>query len=77
METITLTFNPAMPYAASIAAFVKTLPQGVKVSKGVKPLRKRRSNRQVTLDALNEVRSGGGRHYDSLEEFYKEMGLQP
>ena len=37
METITLTFNTSSPYAASIDAFLKTLPPSVKVRKSVKP----------------------------------------
>ena len=52
METITLTFNPAMPYAASIEAFVKSLPQGVKVSKEVKPRRKTKTKKERFLANL-------------------------
>ena len=37
METITLTFNTGSPFAASIDAFLKTLPPSVKVRKSVKP----------------------------------------
>ena len=40
METITITFNPNSQFAASVEAFLKTVPRGVKVSKSVKPSRK-------------------------------------
>ena len=46
METITLTFNPNMPYAASIEAFLKTLPEDVKVSKRIKPANKRTTEKE-------------------------------
>ena len=37
METVTLTFNPDIPFAANIDAFLSTLPPSVKVTKHVKP----------------------------------------
>ena len=52
METITLTFNPDSPFAASVEAFLKTVPEGVKVSKSIKPLRKRKTEKERFLDSL-------------------------
>lgn len=52
METITITFNPNSQFAASINAFLKTVPQGVKVSKSVKPMkpvRKRKTEKERIL----------------------------
>lgn len=49
METVTLTFNPASPFAASMEAFLKTVPRGVKVSKSVKPVRKRKTEKECIL----------------------------
>lgn len=49
METITLTFNPNSPFAANVEAFLKTVPRGVKVSKSVKPARKRRTEKERIL----------------------------
>ena len=74
METITLTFNPNSPFAASMEAFLKTVPQDVKVSKSMKPKRKRRSNYQITLDTIREAREGKNlTHYKSFEEFKEKM----
>lgn len=74
METITLTFNPNIPFAANINAFIDTLPPTVKVSKSVKPKRKRRSNYQITLDTIREAREGKNvNHYSSFEEFCEKM----
>lgn len=74
METVTLTFSPNSPFAASVEAFLKTVPTGVKVSKSVKPKRKRRSNYQITLDTIREAREGKNvNHYSSFEEFCEKM----
>lgn len=76
METITLTFNPNSPFAANVEAFLKTVPQGVKVSKSVKPKRKRRSNRQITIDTIREAREGKNlNHYNSVEELFEKLGI--
>ena len=74
METVTFTFNPNSPFAASIEAFLKTVPQDVKVSKSVKPRRKRRSNYQITLDTIREAREGKNlTRYNSFEAFMEKM----
>lgn len=74
METITITFTPGIPFAAKIEALLKTAPEGVKVSKSVKPKRKRRSNYQITLDTIREAREGKNvNHYSSFEEFCEKM----
>ena len=76
METITLTFNPNIPFAANINAFIDTLPPTVKVSKSVKPKRKRRSNYQITLDTIREAREGKNlNHYNSVEELFEKLGI--
>jgi len=76
METVTFTFNPNSPFAASIEAFLKTVPQDVKVSKSVKPRRKRRSNYQITLDTIREAREGKHlNHYNSAEELFEKLGI--
>ena len=76
METITLTFNPNTPYAAKINAFIDNLPKAVKVSKTVKPRRKRRSNYQITLDTIREAREGKNlNHYNSVEELFEKLGI--
>ena len=76
METITLTFNPNIPFAANINAFIDTLPPTVKVSKSVKPKRKRRSNRQITIDTIREAREGKNlNHYNSVEELFEKLGI--
>ena len=81
METITLTFNPNMPYAASIEAFLKTLPEDVKVSKDfgrreARPSRKRRSNYQITVDTVHEAREGKNvNRYNSADELFEKLGI--
>lgn len=76
METITLTFNPNTPIGANINAFVADLPKAVKVSKTVKPARKRRSNYQITLDTIREAREGKNlNHYDSVDELFEKLGI--
>lgn len=55
METITLTFNPDMPIAANINAFVDSLPSGVKVSKSIKPARKRTTKKERFLASLTKA----------------------
>lgn len=76
METITLTFNPNTPIGANINAFVADLPKAVKVSKTVKPARKRRSNYQITLDTIREAREGKKlNHYDSVDELFEKLGI--
>lgn len=76
METITLTFNPNTPIGANINAFVAELPKAVKVSKTVKPARKRRSNYQITLDTIREAREGKNlNHYDSVDELFEKLGI--
>ena len=52
METITLTFNPNSPLGVHINAFVDDLPDAVKVSKSVRPARKRRTEKERFLDEL-------------------------
>lgn len=54
METITLTFNPNSPFAASVEAFLKTVPHGVKVSKEMKPARKRRTRKERILASITK-----------------------
>ena len=49
METVTLTFSPDSPFAASVEAFLKTVPQDVKVSKSMKPAHKRRTQKERVL----------------------------
>ena len=76
METVTLTFNPDIPFAANIDAFLKTVPSEVKVSKSMKPKRKRRSNYQITLDTIKEAREGKNvTHYASVEELFEKLGV--
>lgn len=76
METVTITFSPNIPFAARIDAFLKTVPPGVKVSKSVKPRRKRRSNYQITLDTIREAREGKNlNHYASAEELFEKLGI--
>ena len=76
METVTLTFNPNIPFAANIDAFLKTVPSEVKVSKSMKPKRKRRSNYQITLDTIKEAREGKNvTHYASVEELFEKLGI--
>ena len=76
METVTLTFNPDIPFAANIDAFLKTVPSEVKVSKSMKPKRKRRSNYQITLDTIQEAREGKNvTHYASVEELFEKLGI--
>lgn len=74
METVTLTFNPNIPFAANIDAFLKTVPSEVKVSKSMKPKRKRRSNYQITLDTIKEAREGKNvTYYKDFEDFKEKM----
>ncbi len=74
METVTLTFNPDIPFAANIDAFLKTVPSEVKVSKSIKPKRKRRSNYQITLDTIKEAREGKNvTYYKDFEDFKEKM----
>ncbi len=74
METVTLTFNPNIPFAADIDAFLKTVPSEVKVSKSMKPKRKRRSNYQITLDTIKEAREGKNvTYYNDFEDFMEKM----
>lgn len=74
METVTLTFNPNIPFAANIDAFLKTVPSDVKVSKSMKPKRKRRSNYQITLDTIKEAREGKNvTYYKDFEDFMEKM----
>ena len=74
METVTLTFNPDIPFAANIDAFLKTVPSEVKVSKSMKPKRKRRSNYQITLDTIKEAREGKNvTYYKDFEDFMEKM----
>lgn len=75
METITLTFNPNSPFAASVEAFLKTVPQGVKVSKEVKPARKRRTRKERFLASITkaarqaeELASKPHKSYNTSEE---------
>ena len=76
METVTLTFNPDIPFAANIDAFLKTVPSEVKVSKSMKPTRTRRSNCQITLDTIKEAREGKNvTHYASVEELFEKLGI--
>ena len=76
METVTLTFNPDIPFAANIDAFLKTVPSEVKVSKSMKPKRKRRSNYQITLHTIKEAREGKNvTHYASVEELFEKLGI--
>ena len=76
METVTLTFNPDIPFAANIDAFLLTVPAEVKVEKSVKPKRKRRSNYQITLDTIKEARGGKNlNHYSSVEELFEKLGI--
>ncbi|MBQ6771292.1 MAG: hypothetical protein IJP44_10000 [Bacteroidales bacterium] len=55
METITITFNPNSPFATSVEAFLKTVPHGVKVSKEMKPARKRRTRKERFLASLTKA----------------------
>lgn len=55
METVTLTFSPNIPFAARIDAFLKTVPPGVKVSKIVKPRRKRKTEKERFLAELTKA----------------------
>lgn len=74
METITLTFNPNIPFAANINAFIETLPPTVKVSKNLKAKRHRRSNYQITLDTIREAREGKNvTRYKDFDDFKRKM----
>ena len=74
METITLTFNPDIPFAANIKAFIDTLPPTVKVSKSIKPARKRRSSSQITIDTIREAREGKNlTRYKDFDDFKQKM----
>ena len=76
METVTLTFDSKSPFAADLNAFLKTVPADVKVSKSIKPKRKRRSNYQITLDTVTEAREGKNvTHYSSVEELFETLGI--
>lgn len=48
METVTLTFNPDIPFAANIDAFLKTVPSEVKVSKRIKPQNGKATKKAMT-----------------------------
>ena len=76
METVTLTFDSKSPFAANLNAFLKTVPADVKISKSMKPKRKRRSNYQITLDTIKEAREGKNvTHYASVEELFEKLGI--
>ena len=76
METVTLTFRTGSPFAASLAAFLKTAPSDVEVSQDAKPRRKRRNNYQITLDTIKEAREGKNvTHYASVEELFEKLGI--
>ena len=76
METVTLTFNPDIPFAANIDAFLKTVPSEVKVSKSIKPKLQLRSNYQITLDTIKEARERKNvTHYASVEELFEKLGI--
>ena len=75
METITITFNPNSRFAASIEAFLKTVPQGVKVSKSVKPARKRLTKKERVLAKITkgmqqaiDMAKKPHKTYDSVDE---------
>lgn len=55
METITLTFSTNSPFAASMEAFLKTVPADVKVSKRTKPARKRLTKKERFLAKLTKA----------------------
>ena len=76
METVTLTFSTSSPFAASLEAFLKTVPADVKVSKRMKARSHRRSNYQITLDTIREAREGKNlNHYESAEELFEKLGI--
>ena len=76
METVTLTFDSKSPFAANLNAFLKTVPSDVKISKSIKPKRKRRTNYQITLDTINEAREEKNvTHYASVEELFEKLGI--
>lgn len=52
METVTITFSPNSPFAANVEAFLKTVPRDVKVSKSMKPVRRRLTKKERFLSRL-------------------------
>lgn len=75
METVTLTFNPNSPFAASVEAFLKTVPQGVKVSKSVKSVRKRKTKKERFLDNLVKAAKQAEELASKPHESYNEDEL--
>ena len=64
------------PFAANLNAFLKTVPSDVKISKSIKPKRKRRTNYQITLDTIKEAREEKNvTHYASVEELFEKLGI--
>lgn len=76
METVTLTFNSNSPFAVRLAALLKSAPDDVSVTrKPATSKRKRKSNYEITLEALKEVREGKGNQYDSADELFEKLGI--
>ena len=59
METVSFTFNPNSPFAASLENFMKTVPASVKVTKKrTKPAVKKKARKTGIERAIEDFKTG-------------------
>lgn len=72
METITLRYEAGGAFANALAAFLAN-NEGFVMEKKTTAKRKRKTNYEITLEALKEAREGKVTHYKDFEDFKKKI----
>lgn len=74
METVSFTFNPNSPFAASLENFMKTVPASVKVTKKrTKPAIKKKARKTGIERAMDDIKAGRVHKAASVEEMMDQI----
>ena len=73
METITLRYEAGSSFANALAAFLANNSGFNIMEKKTRTKRKRKSNYEITLEALKEAREGKVTHYKDFEDFKQKI----
>ena len=73
METITLRYEAGGAFANALAAFLANNEGFNVMEKRTTAKRKRKTNYEITLEALKEARVGKVTHYKDFEDFKNKI----
>jgi hypothetical protein len=73
METITLRYEAGSAFANALAAFLASNEGFNVMEKKTEAKRKRKTNYEITLEALKEAREGKVTHYKDFEDFKNKI----